>query len=396
MLKVFIGVSESGVSFWRGKIPAWTLKKKGLCDLQLLNIYEHTPRDNERMISQSDVLYWPSPSGTDFVAALIQCYQMGKSTVVDFDDNLYDCHPFNPGYATLGQKEVRIKMPDGNEQYLWKDQRNGFSIRDNFKRFCSFTDIVNVSTAITTTTQYLKDRISENTTRPKDDIFVNPNSIDFSLFRPVPKKVKDHKKIRIGWAASDSHILEGRLTLDIYRELKRRRKDFTFVILGNIEKLRFSSVDYEIEWHEFVDLEVYPLKLASLELDIGICPLTDDSFNHSKSALKWSEYSAVGFPSVCSDVTPYKVIKDGKDGLLAKDVSSFVDKLELLMDNPKLRNDITQNSYDRNYSDFNIDKNCYKWLATFEKAHFKEHVLTYKGTPIVKNLENVVSNGVPA
>lgn len=378
-MKVFFGINESGVAYWRGKLPALKMKKLGLCDVSMFSVYDTDPEKSDQMVKDADIVYCPSPCGIDSIVGYLKYYQDGKKTIADYDDDLFNCHPFNPGYSTLGLKEVKIKVPDMEEQYLWQDGRMGFSIKDNVMRYKSHVDVLHVSTLITTTTDYLKDTLSKEIARPKDEFVIVPNAIDFDMFKPMPFRKRTGSKIRIGWTASDSHMLEGQMMNQIVRKLYTKRQDFEFVILGNIEKFKSSVKDIPIEWHPFCDISIYPAKIASLELDIGICPLDDFPFNHCKSALKWSEYSAFNIPSVCSDITPYKLIEHGKDGMLASSVDDFVEKIETLMDDSILRKSIGQNAFERNYQDFNLDKVAYKWLDVFDRAMSIDKSLTYNG-----------------
>lgn len=393
MLKIFFGVNESGVAYWRGKLPGLKLQEKGLADVRMFSVYDTRPSDCDGMLKDSDLVYCPSPCGVEAVAEYIKYYQLGKGTVADYDDNLFDCHPFNPGYSTLGLNEVKINIPndDGTErsEWLWADHDDihtpGFDLKDNRARFASHIDVINVSTLITTTTPHLQNILADQGNRNQDEIHIIPNSIDFNLYRPFIKRKRPRNKIRIGWTASDSHLLEGQLLIKILTELYSRRQDFEFVIMGNIDKFRSAAKKFPIEFHEFVDIRIYPLKLASLELDIGICPLADYSFNHSKSALKWTEYSALKIPAVCSDLPPYQVITNGTDGMLAKDHIAFVDRLEELMDNESLRHSVAQAAYEHNYEKYNLDTNVNLWLEMFERAQMRtDRELTYKGSLIPK------------
>lgn len=384
-MKVFVGVNESGVAWWRGKQPMRKMKQLGLCEMEIFSVYDTDPSEANYMVERADLVYVPSPSGMDAVLEFLKYYQHGKRTVTDFDDNLYDCHPFNPGYKTLGLNEVKIRLPDGKEHELWKDGTKGFSVKDNRLRFNSYVDTLNIVDTITTTTDYLKAELSKNAERDSDDFVVIPNSIDFNLFKPFEKKLNTGNKIRIGWVASDSHILEGLLFRGIIERTLSRHPNVQFVVLGNMSEVRHNCRHFPIEWHQFVDLNVYPLKLASLELDIAICPLEDCNFNHSKSALKWSEMSAFSIPCVCSDVKAYSCVKDGEDGLLAKTVEDFVDKLSYLIDSPARRKEIGHFAFERNFEEFNLDKNVYKWFETFEKTMAKDRQLHYKGLPIPRN-----------
>lgn len=392
-LKVFYGVNESGVNYWRGKVPGWALQRKGNLDVRMLDIFRHTDADAAELVGNADVMFIPSATGIQSVVECVKYVNSGKGVVLDYDDNLFDCHPFNPGYATLGLSEVKCNI-NGQEGYLWQDGRNGFSLKDNGQRYLAHIDLLHIATLVTTTTPTLKNEMCEYMKRPSDEVIPIQNAIDFNTFKSFGPN--NNKKIRIGWTASDSHILEGQFVMRMVAELKRRRSDFEFVILGNIEKFRQSSAGMDIEFHEFVDLYVYPLKLASLKLDIGVCPLEDRSFNRCKSALKWSEYSALRIPSVCSDLEPYKVVRHGIDGLLAKDPIDFVDKLEELMDNHKLRESIACEAYDRNFREFNIDVVCDRWAEVLERAYINRgRQVQYQGVditmpnPNVKTLENV-------
>jgi hypothetical protein len=63
---------------------------------------------------------------------------------------------------------------------------------------------------------------------------------------------------------------------------------------------------YIHEFHNGVPIEEYPRKLASLNLDLALAPLENNSFNECKSNLRLLEYGACGFPVVCTDIVCYQ------------------------------------------------------------------------------------------
>ncbi len=63
---------------------------------------------------------------------------------------------------------------------------------------------------------------------------------------------------------------------------------------------------YIKEFHAGVPIDEYPAKLASLDLDLAVAPLEDVPFNHAKSHLRLLEYGILGYPVVCTDLTPYR------------------------------------------------------------------------------------------
>ena len=99
--------------------------------------------------------------------------------------------------------------------------------------------------------------------------------------------------------------------------------------------------------HSWVANNIYPYKLATLNADIGLCPIADNMFNSNKSAIKWMEYSVMGLATIASDLAPYnKVIQNGKDGLLVNEHSWF-DAMERLIKDTELRKTLAKNAYDK-------------------------------------------------
>lgn len=390
-MRVFFGANESGVAWWRAKQPAWKLQELGLCDVELFSLKDNSFEEASQMIDRADIVYTPSPCGIDSVVEFAKYKQAKKRVIADYDDDLFECHPLNPGYKTLGLKEVKVRVGDGPEQHLWKDQKKGFSIKDNYMRHRSHVDLLNMVDIITTPSPYLAERMMNKSGRDPQSFSVLPNAVDFVRFQSFDKRLRSTDKLRVGWVASDSHLLECEMFRDIVQETLRKDSNIQFVVLGNIMEFRQSVKHLPIEWHNFVDLEVYPIKIASLELDIAICPLEDFEFNRSKSCLKWSEMSAIKVPCVVSDVVPYQMIDHGLDGMVADTRDSFVNHILTLAHNRQLRESIKQSAYDRNFDDFNLDKVAYDWLDTFNRAMDSNRQINFNGSKLETS-----TNGVSA
>jgi len=365
MLKIFFSVNHSGCAWWRARQPAMMIKKLGLAEVEIFSQF-NTGRDEiERMLNWSDFIVAQSPAGVDSVALIMQYQKMGKVVVLDYDDLVYSCSPFNPAYKTLGLRDVKVKDIDGKEYPLYEDGKHGFSIKDNYCRYRSQRDLLNIADGVTVTNEYLKSQYIAENPNIANKVEIYPNSIDFNLFKPFPKK--DTGKIRIGWLASASHVTEMWMVRNILTKLFKKYGDkIIFVQLGDVRELTKAFDNTKMEYYPFIDLGTYPLKLASLNLDIGISPIVDDEFNRGKSQLKWSEYSAFRVPSVCSDLIPYNCIEDGKTGYLAKTDDEFAEKVGLLIENETLRREIGNNAFDKNYQDFNLEKNVVNLVKKYE------------------------------
>lgn len=367
-MNIFFAVNHSGCAWWRMRQPFNMIKKKNLANVKIFDNATNDPQELvKNMFEWSDVVVTQSPAGLKAVSLALSFIEMGKTVIVDFDDLTFSCSPFNPAYKTLGLSEVKVKDIHGKESFLWKDETQGFSIKDNELRFKSQQHLLKIAHGITTTTEELKNLYLETVPNRKDDFYILPNSIDFNLFKPLETKdVSD--VIRIGWTASDSHLSEFWLVNNVMTRLfKKYGNRICFVLLGNLKQFDKIFENNSYERHDFVALSVYPLKLASLHLDIGICPLENDAFNRGKSQLKWSEYSALRIPSVCSDVIPYNCVENNVTGLKAKNEDEFVERIGELIENKEKRKYIADNAFDKNYSDFNLDKNITRWIDTYEE-----------------------------
>ncbi len=85
----------------------------------------------------------------------------------------------------------------------------------------------------------------------------------------------------------------------------------------------------------FVDLQEYPHRMA--EFGVGIVPLADNSFNRAKSALKLSQFAALGVPVVASPTPDNRRVHNLGVGMLAQSPSQWRRKLNLLVGNEDAR-----------------------------------------------------------
>ena len=385
-MKITFAIPHSGCAWWRCRQPANMIKRLGLAEVKVFDIYNSTEEELSEMLSWGEVIVSQSVMDISSVVTTAKYREMGKTVVIDYDDLSFSLSPFNPAYKTLGLQEVKIRRGD-REDYLWQDNKNGFSIKANYFRYKSLQDLLRTADAITTTTKFIKDKYSEFS----NNIFILPNSIDFNLFKPFPKK--ENKEIRIGWEASDSHHSEVWMVKRIMRRIFDKYKDkVRFVLFWNISGISEEFIKDTYERHDFIGLDTYPLKLASLNLDIAICPLENIDFNMAKSQLKWSEMAALKVPSVCSKIEAYDCVEDGITGLVADNETEFYEKICELVDSGKFRQEIAQNAYDKNYEDYNLEKNAVLLVEAYEQtrdsceSQLSEWGVSEKGTQKISQI----------
>jgi GT2 family glycosyltransferase/glycosyltransferase involved in cell wall biosynthesis len=132
------------------------------------------------------------------------------------------------------------------------------------------------------------------------DIRVVPNYLErarWGGFTPVRRL---SSRPRVGWAGGASHVGDLEMMVDVVRELA---DEVDWVFFGLCpDSLR----PFVREVHEGVPLPRYQDKLAALNLDLAIAPLEIHLFNEAKSNLRILEYGIMGYPVICTDITPYR------------------------------------------------------------------------------------------
>jgi glycosyltransferase involved in cell wall biosynthesis len=97
--------------------------------------------------------------------------------------------------------------------------------------------------------------------------------------------------------------------------------------------------DTRIKIVPWAPINDYMRILSSFSPHVGIVPLHKNTFNVSKSNLKFLEYTAVGAITIASDIRPYAVtITNGVDGILVKDnkPESWFNEMSKFIDNSAL------------------------------------------------------------
>ena len=132
------------------------------------------------------------------------------------------------------------------------------------------------------------------------DVRVVPNFIEDARWGGLQPRRRAGRKPRVGWAGGVSHTGDLELIEGVVEALK---DEVEWVFFGMCSERMRPHVH---EFHGPVPLEQYAQRLAGLNLDLAIAPLEDVAFNHSKSSLRLLEYGILGYPVVCSDLTPYR------------------------------------------------------------------------------------------
>jgi glycosyltransferase involved in cell wall biosynthesis len=339
--------ANCGVGFFRQVNPLEWLVKKGLIEVKQYgydsgqNHLGNPPLEFlEEWGKWADLLFFGRNDTPQYLSLMCGTAQnFGIPAVIDYDDNVQAVRPYNPGYPSFAPNSEAKRW-----NIITLEKTQGLTV--------STDNLVEVYK------EYAK------------NIYVCPNSIDFE-FRDkflgstieIPKK---EGEIRIGWAGSAAHWENLNFIEPVIYDIMDKYKNVTFSFTGIYGDLfnRDDLKDRMIKT-KFVDLDKWPEYLVKCGFDIAVAPLVDNLFNRAKSNLRCIEYQACKYPIVAGYVEPYKYIKNGISGFLAKEREDYYFYIEKLILNEKIRKEMGEAGYNQAKDYYNMEKNCEKWLEAF-------------------------------
>jgi len=138
--------------------------------------------------------------------------------------------------------------------------------------------------------------------------------------------------------------------------------------------------------------EMFVSCMGQIQADIAIAPLCDNSFNRSKSAIKFFEYSAMGIPGVYADLPPYSdIINEGCEGLLAQSEEQWYEKIKELINNPELRQRILLSSQESIRANWLISTHAHEWLEAYSQIKAASAKPTVNRNDLLDSLEQVIT-----
>ena len=178
---------------------------------------------------------------------------------------------------------LNVPIKHNNRQHFKQE------ITGQLRKSLSFFDRFIVSTA----------PLAEAMSNMHPHIQVVKNRLPDDIWAPLQSLRNQGRKPRVGWAGGASHRGDLEMIVDIVKEFAN---EVEWVFFGMCpDKLK----PFVHEYHQGVDIALYPQKLASLNLDLALAPVEDNIFNICKSNLRLLEYGVCGIPVICSNVACY-------------------------------------------------------------------------------------------
>lgn len=268
----FSGGTTDGCSFYRCQAPARALRGIGHEAISTHEVGLGTAAGADVVVFQRSA----EQSATSLMTDLLKLKPSQRPRIVyELDDDL------------LG---IPARLGPVAEHYQDAHRRH------RIERLMAIADVVTV------TNTHLADRVREIVPNGPD-VRIVPNYVPDRLTRSTPPEPRTTAPV-IGWAGSDTHKADFEQVIKPLRRILRDT-DACFASIGANYTRRLVTAALSRVFHApWVDgVHKYHAELGAF--DIGIAPLVDDRFNHSKSDIKIKEYAAHGVAPIASMVGPY-------------------------------------------------------------------------------------------
>lgn len=317
----FVQQQVDGSFFYRMKLPCETLRNQGLDARVVLTGVD---------VRDADVWVMNRPISQKAVQVIQELEESGRKVVVDIDDNFGAVRPAHSMFATAAEAHANTLLA------------------------CKEASLV------ICTTQTLLDEYGSG------HGVVIPNYIPESY---LSIERRGHSGgAWVGWSGTrTSH--PGNLEETRGQVAKAVRDgDAEFAYVGPKElawEIKEALGKCRLKTSGWFRIQDYPKAIA--ELDIGIIPLCNTTFDHSKSWLKLAEYASVGVAGVASPSQPNKLLNSYGVGLIAERPKDWYRQISKLIKDADYREDIAETSREVMHL-FTVEKNCNQWVDAFNRA----------------------------
>ena len=259
-----------------------------------------------------------------------------KKVVFDHDDNTMEVLPTSEHYKEFGTEDAWA-LVNGNLKPVWvTGLTEGFNRYKNLSLQMNLLYILASADLITSPVQKLLDFYQQFGSRDVKTGIVH-NALNFDLYPEGEFIPKDKKKgeIRIGWQGGISHLGDWEEIKEPLAKVLADYPEVTLHIMGSYYRNQFKDFEDRITRYPWYPFKAYTYRLKTLGLDGAIIPLEDKPFNEYKSEVKFTEFTALGVPSVVKNMLPYSLVVNEKNSYPYKNKEEFEVKFRAMLEDIK-------------------------------------------------------------
>lgn len=216
------------------------------------------------------------------------------------------------------------------------------------KRFCQLSDVTRVYSS------RLKERAESHGANAR----LIRSYFDASIIEGIPDPHKGSKlKIAYPTGRVDDPRLESMFFDALRQVLVKHRSKVEIHFWRKSLPVQLEGMEGVVVNRPVGSYEEFVKSFYSHGFDIGLAPLVDEPFFHSKSNNKYREFGGCKIAGVYSDMPPYSdCVVNQKTGLLVTNsVQSWADAIEQLILNPDIRSGIAVNAHADVLANYSFD-----------------------------------------
>lgn len=202
--------------------------------------------------------------------------------------------------------------------------------------------IIRNSFGVTCSTEHLAKKLRKHNKNVK----VNPNHLPKFMWGDAKDIRESNGKPKILWSGSSNHfalpgsgLSGGDFGEEFLNFIKKTTDKYEWIFIGAIPN-ELKEVKDRITHYPWQTPLNYPNFLKSVDVDIGLAPLTQHEFNRSKSNIKAKEYTAAGIPGIYTNITPYENLN-----LVCNNDEEIIGNIEMLAENDDKRKEVLDSDY---------------------------------------------------
>jgi glycosyltransferase involved in cell wall biosynthesis len=204
------------------------------------------------------------------------------------------------------------------------------------------------------------------------NIQVLPNYLDDRLWPfALPAKKEAEEPLTIGYMGGQSHAPDLEMLLPVLRRVLEAYPGQVALRFWGIAPPAEIGENPSVEWVplEILDYPEFARYFSTQSCDIAVAPLVDHPFNRAKSAIKFLEYSALGWPGVYSRLEPYEgLVVSGDNGFLASTEQDWFESLSRLITDHALRLQIAGNAQHTVRQNWLLSRHAHEWPELYSMA----------------------------
>jgi glycosyltransferase involved in cell wall biosynthesis len=237
----------------------------------------------------------------------------------------------------------------------YKSPSNGYL--SYLKFFGKIKEIIRVSKVVIANSSHIRDYALQFNRNVRQI----PSIVDTAKFFYQPVS-DDSKRVCIGWSGSPTTLKNIQLIEAPLQEISL--KDFCDIHFIGGTAFDLKNVNYTSQkWSG--ETEVEDLR----KMDIGLVPLPENSWNRYKFIMKTAQYMALGIVPVGTPMASNtEVIRHGENGFLAGTDKEWVEYLTILVNDSKLRNEMSLRAVEDAKAKYSLEANAPKVIEAFRDA----------------------------